>query len=43
VEFVVFFTTNDVKITTKEGLKHVRFAEYKIKKKIVNLFLYPSR
>jgi len=32
VEFVVFFTTTDVKITTKEGLKHVRVAEYEIEK-----------
>jgi hypothetical protein len=43
MEFVVSFTTNDVKITTNEGLKDVGVAKYEIKKKIVNLFFYPSR
>jgi hypothetical protein len=43
MKFVVSFTTNDVNITTKEGLKHVGVAKYEIKKKIVNLFFYPPR
>jgi hypothetical protein len=37
------FTTNDVKITTKKGLRHDHSDEYKIKKEIIHLFFYPLR